>query len=252
MHPILSPGMLPRGKSGSSSDGEYFGPIRRHEADSDTVGLWQFDGDLTDSSGNGYTLTLSSGYENYADMWPGTRGILLTGAQRLTGPGNGSKLYIAGDMTIEYLVLQHRYVSSSRVTVSYDWAYGTPSQYNTQYAFGQSPTYGGLSYRHRTGSGVTVSTEADHFPNLLVSHLAVSRRSNYAYIYHNGALVGSADVSPGPTGGESCIFVIGYYLDYYAPACILGSVKVCDVGYTEDQVKGEYNYTLGEAFGYRI
>src|ERR1700733_858646 len=76
--------------------------IHRHDTTYSPVGLWQLNGTLNDTSGNGFNLTVESGTARYADMLPGFQSFLVS-ATRLVYNTSGTSLAITGDMTVECL-----------------------------------------------------------------------------------------------------------------------------------------------------
>lgn len=68
------------------------------------VGLWRFDGDLTDSSGGGRNLSLATGTARYMEVAPGLRGLWFDGSTVLARPSYDAALAISGDLTIEFIL----------------------------------------------------------------------------------------------------------------------------------------------------
>jgi hypothetical protein len=78
--------------------------MRYHTADANTVGLWHGFGNLNDSSGNGFNLTIAAGTERYGGIGYGLQGFVFDGATFLHHNTNETALNIVGDITIEALV----------------------------------------------------------------------------------------------------------------------------------------------------
>jgi hypothetical protein len=82
-------------------------PAQLHDLTHSPVGLWQFDNDLLDSSGNGFDLSLDVGIERYGpSAVPGaTQALYCDGVSRFIGANPApAALRILGSMTTEMLV----------------------------------------------------------------------------------------------------------------------------------------------------
>jgi len=77
-----------------------------HDLTHSPVGLWQFDGDLTDSSGNGFTLSLGAGStQQFVEMAPGLQGAWFNGTTFYERTSTEATLQIPGPITIEFIYL---------------------------------------------------------------------------------------------------------------------------------------------------
>jgi hypothetical protein len=77
-----------------------------HDLTHNPVGLWQFDGDMTDSSPTGENFTVATGSELYGTgIVPGTKAFYFNGSTRIhSGSPAPAALRITGDMTVEFLI----------------------------------------------------------------------------------------------------------------------------------------------------
>lgn len=227
--------------------------IYRHTLRHAPVGLWQFDGNLNDSSGNGFTLTVETGTVLYAEIAPGVRGAYFDGSTQLYCTTYNSPLNIQGDVTIEMLVMIVSYPSGgvNRSFVSH----GAPGEtYSTNFAYEFSfitgtPLTTRFLWEHDAGTNDALSLSA--LPALgVISHIAVTRTSNVVQFYLNGNAWGSpSSTLTAPNGSESGRFRIGdANPNSYAPNCILSSVKVVSKALTAAEIKAEYGRTLGAQY----
>lgn len=94
------PGLVGGGPGGGAA------PAQLHDTTHSPVGLWQFDGDLLDTSGTGETLTVEAGTQKFSlsAIPDGTRSLQVNAGLRLVGANPAAAaLRIAGDITIELL-----------------------------------------------------------------------------------------------------------------------------------------------------
>jgi hypothetical protein len=78
-------------------------PPQLHDLLHSPVGLWQFDGDLTDSSGNGFDLSLAAGTLRYGPgIRPDLQSLFCDGSTRVSRVTEAT-LRITGDVTVALL-----------------------------------------------------------------------------------------------------------------------------------------------------
>jgi hypothetical protein len=229
--------------------------ISLHDTTHDPLGLWQLNGDLTDSSGNGYTLTVGSGTEQYAPLSDTLSGAHLDGSTYLIHDVAVSALRLTGDMTIEclvkWLVDPPGYGVNNDTTSSALVAHGVGGETeatNTLYCFGARSSGGGFTWVSESGGGTNAAYNLDvEVPTSVWHHMAAVRDSNVVSIYLDGALLGSSSSLTTPTGGSSGRFVIGALASGSSenPTCVIASVKLIGSALTAAQVKAEYQRTLG-------
>lgn len=236
------------GSSGGSS-------VSLHDTTHTPVGLWQLNGDLTDSSGNGYTLTVGSGTEQYAPLSSTLSGFHFDGSTYLVHNVEVSGLRLTSDMTIEclakWLVDPPGYGVNRTTTSPALVAHGTGGETeatNTVYAFGPHASTGGLKWVSESGGGTNAVYDLDaEIPAGVWHHIAAVRDSNVVSVYLDGALLGSSSSLTTPTGGASGRLVLGALANGSSenPTCVMASVKLIGSALTASQVKAEYQRTLG-------
>jgi hypothetical protein len=216
-----------------------------HTTDGSTVGLWQFDGAVTDTSGNAFDLSVLTGTIRYSDVWPGLRGLLLDGATRLGRTIHDNALAITGDLTISCLLRFIRFTTGA--LVSYDAVPNGLAATNILYSFGFNTNL--FVVYHRSGAGADFASVFPLCPPRRPCHLTVTRISGVNRVYFNGRLVATGTALTAPTGGSSSKFTIGFATADPAPYCCVSSLKVCNTGKSDADVKAEYNATMGPTFG---
>lgn len=228
--------------------------VQPHNTTHNPVGLWQFNGNLNDSSGNGFTLTVETGEISYAQILPGLVGVNLAplaSTTRLVHSTFQSALAITGDLTIECVLLLTAYTTTLRWLVSHDNNSDAEAD-NTLYAvdlMSELPNPGRLKFFTENGAGIDSSYEILDKPPLGPCHFAVTRASNVIQFYLNGRTLGAAS-SPlvTPTGGANGRFRVGGN-PMNSPPAIVSSLKICNTALSAAQIANEYNRTLGTFYG---
>lgn len=168
-------------------------------------GKWEFDGDLTDDSGNGYDLT-SSTTETYLTL-DGKKGFYSRGATVVDaagGPGSSALLELVGETTVHCLVYMN---DSFHQAAAYLWSYqgsGESEEANHLYTV-EIQTTGILRYfiEYSGGSNSQKDFEAG-IPTgrwVLVTMTRDIAGTGIKF-YFNGELVGSQTASQAPTAGS--------------------------------------------------
>jgi hypothetical protein len=225
---------------------------RRHDLTHSPLVLYQFDGDLSDSGGSGWDMTVEAGTERYSDVVPGVRGILLR-STRLIYNTFQAALAITGDYTAEMLVNFIDLTTVDRWLFSFGGAIAGETEDDNYLYAGLLAT--GPVWRHfsesSTGTDATYSID-DLPPFGQAAHLAARRASGVVQWFVNGAAFGAASsaLTTPTTSGTSARLRIGAD-SRNAPDCVLASFKLIDSALTADEIKGEYNLTLGSVFGFR-
>lgn len=225
--------------------------IRYHDTTFSPVGLWQLNGDLTDSSGNGYDLTMASGNAHYGDIAPGVKGFLHDGASRIYRSSFTSALAIVGDMTAEMLIVYNGVPFPSNLVILSHDANGESSDTNYLYqiAFTDNPIV--LRYFAEFSTGTNVLYTINEVIPQTICHLAMTRASNVIQFYLNGNALGAASTTlTAPSDGSNGRFSIGGDSGSLAPVMSVASVKLIASALTASQVKAEYTRTLGGYFGF--
>ncbi len=227
--------------------------IRPHDTTHSPEALWQLNGTLNDTSGNGHTLTVEAGTETYAQLG-GLQGFSFDGATTVYRNAADTDLRVLGDMTIEMLV---------------SWAVGDPGIAGTINAAGffvhhgaaggaeadneiyalQSVTAPGLRYQAQTGGGPTlVSANTTDLAGITgqVLHYAMTRDSGVITFYINGVSQGSSGALTAPTGGANGRFRLGSARSLAAPVIMtMASVKFLTTVLTANQIAAEARRTVG-------
>lgn len=219
--------------------------IRLHTKGNNTVGLWQFQESLVDSSGNGFDLSLAAGNLRYVELAPGLRGVKLLSGTKLNHAVTETALKITGDLTIAMLVSVDALAGGAFL------AYYNPGETandNVQYAvtlFSLSGTID-LEWYQEQGVGVDeVYYPARVPPQFQLCHLVMRRRNGIVEFFLNGRRFGApSHALPVPTGGSASTLWIGYS-DNPTAQCTLASLRIDNVALTEQQIANLYNDTMG-------
>ena len=178
-----------------------------HDTAHSPVGLYQFQGDFTDDSGNGRDLT-EVGTPVYG---PGHAGgyiswVNASEAGERTGAA-AAPFRIAGALTVECLV-RPAALSSFQTIAIVDGAAAADAD-NIQWAM---QTNGALvRYIHEGPVGTFRVFEAGHLVIGVQSHLAIVRDAagTEIWIYENGIEVGNTTLASAPTGGSTANLHVG-------------------------------------------
>jgi hypothetical protein len=226
--------------------------ILRHGLEHQPLGLWQFNSvnGATDFSGHGRDLTVESGAAQYAYLHPSITGFRFNGATTLWYNVADADLRILGALTFEALLLVQAEANDA-VFFAHN-APGETEDTNQIYGlrYGTAPT---AQWRHET------TAAADATANLLVPftvlhsliHLAVTRdSSNVVRIYINGRLSGTSAALAPAVDGSTGRFLIGGLAGGAYTTCVMTSAKLIGRALSGEEVAGEYNRTMGPAFGF--
>ncbi len=221
--------------------------VNVHDLTHAPIGLWQLNETLNDTSGNNRHLVMSAGNTRYTEIYPGVRALNLATTNRLNFSTTGTALQRTGDITIEMLLLLYAYPAGLAPLVSYQ-ASGETEATNTLYETGLNVDQ--LRWLSESGAGVDATFSVDRLPALgEICHFATRRSSNVIQNFVNGSLLGSASGTlTTPTGGTSSSFWVGS-VSGFTPACAMASLKVVASALTNDEIKAEYNRTLGGLLG---
>lgn len=227
--------------------------VRGHNASKRPVGLWQLNGNLLDSSGNGLTLSVSTGTARYSQFLPGIVGLAFDGATELNRASSDASLQITGDLTVELLAfLSFPTGTSLGSLLAFDGNAGTEVA-NTLYGLrlADSTTYMGVRSAHENGVATPVTYDlADSFPYRSPCHIAQVRRNNQYSVFFNGRQIGATSGTlSAPTGGTTSTLRIGGLFGGNFMTGILASVAVYNKALTSSEIMSDYNLTLGPVFG---
>jgi len=224
-----------------------------HDTTYSPAGLWQLNNDLTDASGNGFTLTVDAGTVRYTDVYPGLRGIIFDGSTRLIYNAATATLQITGDVTLEMLFIPlTRTITGKYLSCNASGGSAGSDNYLYSVGFNTSVSSGSWEWQSQHGTNTSDTYDIPNNPTLnALNHVAVTRTSNVVQNYLNGVAWGAASSGlTTPTGGSISKFRIGGSSGVNGPTCIIASVKVIASALTSAQVKSEYNNTLGNFYGY--
>jgi hypothetical protein len=243
-----------------STDGQADGggagglSINLHGLEHSPVGLWQFQGDLTDSSGNGYDLEIGAGTEQYVDLSSTIQALDLDGSTYARLAAFAAALAITGDMTIEALVSWQIdgpgvgvNTSISGPPICAHGASGEAQADNNLYTFGPKPG-GGLKWLSESGNGTNaIYEQAGTQPAQVLAHVAATRESDVVTFWWNGTPAGQSGTLTTPTGGGSGRFVVGALSNGSSenPTMLISSLKLIASALTPAQIRAEFVRTLG-------
>lgn len=236
------------------------GSLEYFDTTFDPAGLWNFNGTLADSSGNGNDLILAAGNLAYCDITPGKLGLYVLESSRYQTIVLPPELLILGDLTIE-VILQRDSPYTDTYAIATHGGNGALETENIAYSFSLpgSPTTAlqRLQSVWERGAGVAVtqaSTGNVSLPPIHnITYLSMTRASNVVQFYLNGLPFGpaSATLQP-PTGGAGAVrFIVGTSVPSGGSTSrfVIMSLKVIARALSDAEIKAEYNYTLGPAFG---
>lgn len=219
--------------------------VRLHDTTHTPAGLWQFNEVLTDSSGNGRTLSLTAGAERYTEIYPGLKALYLASASKLQFATTGTPLQRTGDITIEFLLVL--YAVGTGIWVTYDGNSETQAN-NTLYQVGITTDQ--LTWLQEDGAGTDRSYSSARLPPVgEICHLACRRQSNVIQYFMNGKPFGTASSSlTTPDGGTTSFLRIGS-ATVSPPTSAIASLKIVLSALSDAQILAEYNRCLGGALG---
>ena len=230
-------------------------PIQKLGLEHSPVGLWLFDGDLNDSSGNGFDLT---GTPDYTTELRDKRVGAIFGTTPWTRPSRDSELSIIGALTIEAVVTV-AFSSATTMTVCSIGNTGETEADNSAYyamigssISGASDKKMTLLWESSTGVNRSVTSATEVVPVGIPCHLVWTRSADATAIvnmYVNGVNIHTGSTTAA-TGGTSatCLFRVGTnsaIADTLGRGSVLTSLKIIAAELTPAQVIEEYNRVLG-------
>lgn len=239
------------------------GSIEYFDATHSPVGLWNFNGTLNPVPGFGYNLTAAAGPVAYADITPGKRGLyVMVGNRFENATGNASNVALLGDMTMLAILQRDGTTGLQTIATHAGNGLGVASGQNTNWAFrmdqATSTAARTVSWLSESAVGVdatfTSGGDASLPPIHNVSFIAARRLGNVIRFYLNGLPFGpDSGILVAPTGGQDATtrFIVGAENrgSLALSQFVLMSLKVVSEALTDDQIKAEYNRTMGPAFG---
>lgn len=230
----------------SASGTSVVGAPSLHTTEHSPVGLWQFNETLADTSGNGFDLSAFAGNTRYVEIVPGLRGLKVLSTNKFRQAATGTALAIAGDITIEMLLLLDSFADGG--IVSYDTGSEIQSG-NVQYAIALFAS--DLQWFHENGAGVDRVYSPNRIPPMFeLCHLAARRQSGVVQFFVNGRPFGAASSAlPAPDGGTTSRLYLGFEANTTASYSI-ASLKVIPSALIDAHIAAEHNRTLGRWHGY--
>lgn len=174
---------------------------------SSVKGDWQFDGDLTDDSGNGLTLLVSSGTARYATI-DGLQGFFPNFDQSLYRSANDAALTITDALTINVLayIIVGEVAAEAKMldfTIS-----GETEATNTLYDLTLMPATNRLRYFAEFSTGSNIDLDLKTPVAVGAWHLYTMTRSfggTVLNLYIDGVKTFGGAPSTKPTGGTSAV-----------------------------------------------
>jgi hypothetical protein len=231
----------PAGASGIAYDANYF------DTTYNPVGLWNFNGVTTDSSGNNFNLTVS-GIEKYSIV-PGfnLKGFYLNGSTNLYRTVHDDLLNITGALTIEYIYYVPSYYPIGGVITAYA-ASGESEDTNFIYQISVNQ-FGVFNMFTEHDSGANDSADSNvNVITIVPSYAAVTRSDDGKTIkfYSNGQLITEVTDHIKPTGGSSGQLYVGSGIGGYMPnGSVLFSLKILNQELSASNILEEYNFVMG-------
>ncbi len=215
------------------------------------IGLYHFNGDINDASGNSRNLSVDVGSVVYAELWPGFLGVDFNNSLRLKST-NGA-FQIAGDITIEMMLVLNGTPNGSAV-VACEGAGETQAE-NALYQidFTGATRLVNMTSEHSTGVNDTYALTANALPPLGVPfHFAAVRESNKWQFYVNGVAHGpQSSTLTAPDGGTSGTFYVGggtAGVGGQAGPLLMAELKIIGSALNSTQIAAEADLTIGQLY----
>jgi hypothetical protein len=215
--------------------------ISKFPNDLDPFALYNFEGNLLDTSGNGRDLT--AGASNYIDIFPGFVGREINSGAPATR--NDQAFNLPGDITILSMIQANDYVGANVLAFR---GIGGTQALNYIYSFGPYAGTRQLQFFSETGIGVgtTFNGTLRQLPfihNLV--WLGMTRIGGVVQYWINGRKNGvPSGVIATPNGGTSSVLITGEVGEG-----AIGAIKFWDRGLSDAEMAQQYNVTMGRVFG---
>lgn len=247
------------------------GQLGRHPLIANTVGLWQLNGDLLDTSGNNLHLSWqdpgSGVYDKFLELYPGYVGqyndsVNFRGAFR---NANDAALQITGDMTVEFIARVDTRASLDRYLVAHGTEGSETLANNYLYGIKYSNTAqsAGLDWISENASGSdsnftpgntnsSASTPRPGLPHMVPFHFAATRTSNIVQMYVNGKPWGPpSNALTTPTGGTTGKLYVLCGSDGSPMYGSIATLRILNVTRSAANILADYNLLMGAVFGTR-
>jgi len=220
------------------------------EVDANTVGLWNLDGDLSDSSASPVDLStgdsftegqLREGYRRF-------RGAQAdTGSEGYEGPAAG-KLAITGDITVQAIFRASNFGTNGRVIAAYGVLSSAAQADNLQWALEIRGSNESRAIRWAQEFGSGGQSIFDIGASILevdqTYHVLCTRESNVVRTYLDGVLIGTSSTLTTPDGGGNAVILVNNFpTGAGAGDMIVAGVKVHNVALSESEVIAEWKRT---------
>lgn len=207
------------------------------------VGLWTFNEVLTDSSGNGLTLSVATGTEKYSPVLPGIMGFYLDGSTYLNR-AYAAALAITGDLTVEWV---GRVEDGGRMVTHCGDILSATEANNQLYGVWIGNNL--LKMYSENGGGTSSDYQLTASGNTWPAHhFAVTRTSNVIQFYVDGYAFGAASGTlTTPTGGTSGNITVGApnNIGVSPTTGCISSLKIIASALSASQVAAEAELALG-------
>ncbi len=221
------------------------------------LALWTFDGDLTDSSGNGNTLSseVNNGTDRIVRIAPYLSGYSFPGDTILIAPDDPA-FKITGDVTWQAIVIYAAdAVVSGTKTIAGQLGPSGDGDDTLNYLYRMAVINSeSLQYFAEEAGGTNITFASAEKLNGLarrLQHIAIVRESNDVTVYVDGIRHDSSSGLNTPVGGSATRFRIGGDIAGGAGANfftgIITSVKINDFAMSDAQIRREYESTLATA-----
>lgn len=213
------------------------------------AGLWNFEGNLNDSSGNGFHLsgTPRRYLTNERDFF---EGVVIGG--ELTRPSRDAALAITGALTIE-VVGKFFNLSTDCVICSIGNSLEATEDNVNYQAYILSTSQLNIFWEYGSGTNTSVAGDSNIIPIGIPCFIAITRSSGdpaQVAFFVNGESVGTGSTTAA-TGGtaSTCRFRVASSNTsggiFYGAA--ISSLKIIPAQLSQDQIKQEYNRSLGNS-----
>jgi len=227
--------------------------VRPHDTTFNPVALYQFDGNLNDSSGFARHLTIGSGTPKYSEIFPKLQGVFLTSSERFFT--SAAALQIAGDVTYEAIMLIPVQLTTQTYSIFAEMEAGETAAGN--YLSSLLITYNaGYHYfeafwEYNAGVNVSYANTSGPIPTNEPFHFAMVRQSNVVTMYINGRAFGTPSgvlTAPNTTAPIQKFYVGGNLSSDTGFTGLISSLKVIDRALTATEVNSEFERTVGNAY----
>lgn len=216
---------------------------------SNTLALWTFE-NTTNDLVQGISIQGSYSTPYYTELLPGVFGLAMCTGSKYYTPITPS-LQILGDMTIEML-LRMRLDTSPSTFVYFSCSPTTGSETEAKNVLFQlqRDQYEGFHYFSESGAGVNFLTNnwpiaPLHGKTQLISF---TRKDGIGTLYIDGVSYGDKAIDMA-SGGTSSRFMLGGQ-DSEGPGFgTVGSLRIENRARTANEIKIDYNWTLGRYYG---